>query len=550
MSISDFLKIETGRCIQCLQCLRSCDVNAIRYVDNKLFIHPQRCVKCGKCYENCPNGAIELRNLVPTANIQVKDNPITIASVSPTWVSEFRGVTMNQFVQGLKMLGFTHVSQSTHGAQQVIEKTRDNFKNSKPLVISSLCPVVNRLIETYYPQYLEYMNPVSMPETLHCRMLKKWYGEDAKVIYISSCVASKGNVVLDGTMMYSALKDWLDEEKIDLRALPKHGDNVFEPFLANTYHGYQLVSSAIEYFPQVDVQSASGLNRVMKMLKDINVQDVEDKVYLELFACEGGCLTSVGSIDKNNVLAKKLRFDKHIREGRLLVNNVLPEVEYAITRKDRGVERFAAAKDKEAVLRKMNITESGSLLDCGACGYNTCDEFANAVVMNMAEIRTCVWHQKNELTNNLQKIIEHIPYGFFIVNKDMKFENVNSIFCNAVGVDRNVLLSKKISIEKMVSFTDEIKDLFENGLESKSYEVIINGRDMKLKLYRLVGTNLIFGGVKNFFSSAAFDEAYVESVKKIIQDNVSSVQKIASLLGENISRTETLLSSIVDNKED
>ena len=268
MEVFDFIKIDKTKCISCLQCLRSCKVNAIRYVDSQLFIHPQRCVMCGDCYENCSYGAVEIKDVTDATMILPNKSEITIASISPTWVSEFRGVSMNQIISALKDFGFTHVSQATLGAEKVFEETRKNFSKNNRLIISSLCPVVNRLIETYYPHHLRHMNPVSMPETLHTRMLKKWYGEDAKVVYISSCVASVGNVVLDEILTYSTLKEMFEEKKIDIYSYPKEGENTFQPFMASNYHGYQLVSSAIDYFPDVDVQSASGLKRVSYTIKN------------------------------------------------------------------------------------------------------------------------------------------------------------------------------------------------------------------------------------------------------------------------------------------
>lgn len=550
MEITNFIEIEQAKCIECLQCLRGCDVNAIRYIDNKLFIHPERCVRCGKCYEQCPYGAVVVNGQSLCFNNAISKSEITIASISPTWVSEFRGVSMNQIVLALKQLGFTHVSQVVLGAEKVVRQTRKNLSSkNKPLVISSLCHVVNKLIEIYYPKYIEYLNPISTPETLHSRMLKEWYGKDAKVTYISSCLASYKNDILDGALTYIDLQELFERNSIDVHKFPYEGENHFQPFMATNYHGYQLVSSAIDYFPEVDVQSASGIPRVMSMLEDINVNDIEDQIYLELFACEGGCLTSIGSIDKNNMLAKKLRFDKHIRDGKSDNVSELPEVKFYKKRESKRVKRFAEEKDKEAVLRKMNITQSGSLLDCNACGYHTCSSFANAVVLNMAQVNSCVWHQKTSISQNLNSIIEHIPYGVFIVDNNMTFTNVNNVFCDTVGVDREVLLSGKVSIQKMISFSNEIKNVLHDSLQYKDYKILVNGREMRLDMHTLQQKDMVFGGLKNYFSSTSFNDEYVESVKKVIQENIISIQNIASMLGENVSRTETLLSSIVENKE-
>lgn len=549
MTTNNYFEVDNPKCIKCLQCLRSCRVNAIGYVNNNVFIHQKRCVSCGKCYEYCSNGAIKIKDCTTKCSEIIEQNEIIVASISPTWVSEFRGVSMHQMIAIIKKLGFTHVSQATLGATVSIEKTKRILEAKSPLVISSICPVVNKLIETYYPQCIKYINPISSPETLHCRMIKKWYGEDAKVIYISSCIASHENKVVDGAITFQELSNWIEEKKIKIETIPKNGCNEFDPYMATDFHGYQLVCSATKYFPENNVQSASGLNRVIHMLEDINIDSIEGSVYLELFACEGGCLTSVGSIDKANVLAKKLRFDKHIKDGKSCHNNKFPKINIYSSLEPRNITQDAQQQQKEDVLRKMNITQSGSLLNCAACGYHTCDDFANAVVLKMAEVNTCVWHQKNAISNNLAKIIEHIPYGFFIINSDMKFINVNEEFCKSVGVDRHILLSKEIDIDKLISFGQEIREMNNNPADNKRYEVLVNSREMKLNLFAYQQNELVVGELKNFLSSDQFSDEYVESVKNIIRDNVSAIQSIAHLLGENMSRTETLLSSITENKE-
>lgn len=549
MELSNFIRIERSRCVRCLQCLRSCDVNAIRYVDNDLVIKPNRCIKCGKCYEQCPNGSVEIRHYLRSAQQTVVENEIVVASISPTWVSEFKGVTMSQIVNGLKILGFTHVSQAVHGATKVIEETKRHFNKNTPFVISSLCPVVNSLIEIYYPDFTKYLNPVSTPETIHAKMIREWYGQEAKVIAISSCVAQKGNKNFDAAITFSALKDWFADQNIDVKSLPSNSEDVFEPFLATDNHGYQLVSSAINYFPSIDVQSASGIVRVKKMLEDIDVNGIVDNIYLELFACEGGCLTSVGSVDKNNMLVKKLLFDKHIRDSKQDHKNTLPDVEYERHRTSRMVDKFASEQQIESILRTMNISGSGSLLNCGACGYHTCHDFANAVVTNMAEINTCVWHQKNCLSNNLKKLIEYIPFGIFVVDNNLDVINVNSQFCDGVGVSSDALKNPNVALEALLPFTDQIKSMLDNPTGFKTYDIDVANKKMRLKLFSLQDGVLVCGTLRNRFASASYDDSYVQSVRNVIQDNLVSVQQIAYLLGENVSRTESLLSSILESKD-
>lgn len=54
-----FLRVDGERCLGCGVCVKVCDADAIRIVNQKAVIDLTKCIECGKCVETCPVHAIQ-----------------------------------------------------------------------------------------------------------------------------------------------------------------------------------------------------------------------------------------------------------------------------------------------------------------------------------------------------------------------------------------------------------------------------------------------------------------------------------------------------------
>ena len=189
MNVIDF---KPAKCSHCYRCVRTCHVKAITVKDQQAQIIADSCIYCGDCLNECPQDAkIYLSDLHKVKTWIAADVPIAV-SLAPSYRSLFHFNEPGQVFDALKRLGFTYIRETAEGAALVTNEYRKLLeKKDMKNIITTCCPSVNLLIETYYPSLIPYMAPVVSPMTAHARMLKDEYGPDVKVVFIGPCVAKK-----------------------------------------------------------------------------------------------------------------------------------------------------------------------------------------------------------------------------------------------------------------------------------------------------------------------------------------------------------------------
>ena len=58
-----------------------------------------------------------------------------------------------------------------------------------------VCPVINTLVEKYYPELVPQLAPIVMPIVAHGRMLRQEFGDDVKIVFITPCLAEAPEVL-------------------------------------------------------------------------------------------------------------------------------------------------------------------------------------------------------------------------------------------------------------------------------------------------------------------------------------------------------------------
>ena len=182
-------------CQDCYKCLRECPVKAIKVNDGHASIIPELCTACGHCVVVCPVKAKKVRDDVARAELLLKQNKKIYASLAPSWITDFPGVKKSQMINAIKQLGFTDVSETALGAQEVTAGLMELFNNSVPgIYISSACPAVVEFISKHASEFKGNIISLLSPLMAHTLLLGKHYGKDVNVVFFWSLYSKKARI--------------------------------------------------------------------------------------------------------------------------------------------------------------------------------------------------------------------------------------------------------------------------------------------------------------------------------------------------------------------
>lgn len=573
MNYSRPIHTEKNDCQDCYKCVRECPVKAIKIEDGSASIVEELCTFCGHCTEICPVGAKKVRNDLTLAKLVVNKNHKVVASIAPSWVTDFPGVSEKQMVTAIKMLGFTAVSETSLGAEVVSKETGKLIKDAgwdKNIAISTACPSVVELITKYYPQYIQYLTPVLSPLMVHGKLLKKWFGADTKVIFFGPCIAKKiesdnNKDIVDLALTFNDLAQWIEDEGIDLaEALPNDAEvGEFEPFRSRLGSLYPIDGGMISGIKEdatttdISFMTFSGSRGIKDALKDIDSYNGAPTLFLELLACNGGCISGPGTKSKESLAVKRFRVIDFMQMAPKKSDNP------TITNMDAGdisrrfielrpfpVRKYSSKEINEA-LSAVGKQSSKDELNCSGCGYDSCKEFAIAMILGNAERSMCVSYMRKVAHDKATVLLQKIPSGVVLVDDKMRLLECNRNFATMMGPETEMIYDANPGLEgafaeKLVPFHKMLSAALNTGQDQMERDVKVGAKKLKVSVFNIQKYKIVSAVVRDLTIPEVRNDEIARRTKDVIKENLETVQKIAYLLGENASRTEAMLSSILE----
>ncbi len=304
-----------NECHDCYKCIRECHIKAIKIQGGSASVINNKCIACGHCVTVCPAGAKRVRNDIEKVKIALIENKKIYVSLAPSWVGVY-DVSKEQMITSLKKLGFSAVSETALGAQEVSIEIANILNNSeKGLFISSACPVIDDYIRLYKPEFVSNIVPVASPALTHAKLLKETYGDDIEVVFIGPCIAKKNEAdenpdLLLASLTFDELNYWFREEFIDIENIKTDDDAKFVP--EHSYEGslYPIEGGMVETIKLVGIKdndvtfiNVSSLESFDKALNGIKSNEIKNKIFVEALGCSGGCINGPCiSADKSRIL--------------------------------------------------------------------------------------------------------------------------------------------------------------------------------------------------------------------------------------------------------
>lgn len=553
---------EQPECQDCYKCVRACPVKAIHIKEGKASVMEERCVLCGECVKVCPVGAKRVRNDIERVKRLLAQKKAVYVSLAPSFVSEFGEATPQQLIHALKKLGFAGVSETALGAQEVSAHIGSRLKNkSGELLISSACPTVVQYIKKYAPELSTHVTDLFSPVLAHCRLLRESFGQEIAVVFIGPCISKKYESdqyreLLNVAMTFSTLRSWLDAEGIDLATLNTESSDRFVPDSAQEGALYPIDGGMIAGIKancsvhEATFMSFSGLAHIKQLLKDLPTVRPDSNIFLELLACEGGCVNGPGTNSQAGTAMKRYNLIDYTtypeaeipRAPHLDIHN-----EYVV---DRITEPEYNQLEIQKALASVGKYKPVHELNCGGCGYDSCREFAVAMLGGKAERGMCVSYMRNLASKKANALLRSMPSGVVIVNDQLKIVECNQNFSRLLGEETCLVYNANPGmegalLEKVLPFSGYFKTVLDTGEDIvnkniKYNHVILNVSIFSIEMHQIVGAV-----IQDVTAPAIQKEQIIKHTRDVIDKNLKTVQKVAYLLGENASETEGILDSII-----
>jgi len=551
---------ESNNCQDCYKCVRECPVKAISIKDHKASVLHDLCIFCGHCISVCPVGAKKVREDLTYVKMLAHKKEELVLSLAPSFVCEFPDYNTEELFAAIKKLGFKDVYLTSDAAETVNAEINSHLNNKgNGVYISSCCPSVIQIINKYYPEFNNNILPFLTPMLAHGKWIRNKH-HNARIIFAGPCISKKNEHELnpgyiDGVITFGKLKDWLKEESI----LPEQMEASTQKLQASEGLLYPIEGGMVKGLKKLNpdsnvcYMSFSGINRVKDALEGLHNWTPDKPLFLELLSCPGGCINGPGSTRKVTSFEKRSLVHTYYKE---MANANFKAISLDIQQDLQTEPTVKLPKYSDDELRKAleHIYKHNAKdeLNCGGCGYESCKEFVQAMLDGRAEDTMCVSYMRKLAHNKATLLLEKMPYGVVIVDDKLDILESNDSFTKIVGEEALKLKEffptlEGINLNRIFKGHEHFTNVLESGADCVEKDLRIDNKLLHLSIFTIQPKKMLCGIIQNLKTPEVRKEEIVKRTRKVIQENLKTVQQIASLLGENASQTESMLNTIVES---
>ncbi len=415
------------KCRRCYTCVRECPAKAIQILDGQASVIQTRCIGCGNCVTVCSQNAKEVLSGIADTDALLAGPSRVAATVAPSYPAEFTECDPATLVAALRDLGFDSVHEVAFGADLVArEYARLLAEDRQGRHVATTCPAVVSYVRKYHPELLHSLAPITSPMIAVARALGRRLGPETSIVFIGPCIAKKGEAAfqefegeIDAVLTYVELRSMFAREGIDLAARPPADDEFDPPHgslggLFPLTRGLLQAAGLTEDLLAGDIISADGRHDFGDAIEDFKTGRTEARL-LDVLCCHG-CIMGAGFSSEGPVFSRRAEVSRTARERQGTFDQAAWEAAMAEFA-DLDLSRTFAAFDQrfdesppedelQAILERMGKSAPEDLLDCGACGYETCREHALAIWQGLAEVEMCLPYAVERLRHTVDELEE------------------------------------------------------------------------------------------------------------------------------------------------
>lgn len=311
-------RIDHDACISCGKCHQNCPYHAIVYIPIPCeevcpvkaiskdeygveHIDESKCIYCGKCVNACPFGAIFEISQVFDILQRLRNKEQMIAIVAPSILAQFSAPVENVY-GAIKAMGFEEIVEVAQGAMETTrreaEELKEKLEEGQPFMTTSCCPSYVQLAEKHIPDLKKYISSTGSPMYYTARIVKEKYPH-AKIVFIGPCVAKRKEVKMDPAVDFTLTFEEIGSvmEGLGIKVEEAKPFSVLYNSVREA-HGFAqsggVINAVKVYLKDEQVNAVQVANLTKKNVALLRAYAKTGKApaqFIEVMACEGGCVT-------------------------------------------------------------------------------------------------------------------------------------------------------------------------------------------------------------------------------------------------------------------
>ena len=502
------ISVDKEKCVNCQRCIAVCPVKMCNNGSGDYVAFDEKlCIGCGSCIEACTHGA---RKGIDDSELffdSLKKGEKIVAIVAPAAIVSFRGkdLELNGF---LKSLGVEAVFDVSFGAELTTKSYVEYIKNKNPdCIISQPCPALVSFIETYRPELIKYLAPADSP-MLHCaKMIKEFYTKYTgyKIAAISPCYAKRREFdetgICDYNVTMRSIQSYMEEKNIRIDSFPKveyENPAAERGVLYSTPGG--LMRTAERFIPSISekTRKIEGNPKVFLYLAKFSEANKNKKpcfTLIDCLNCENGCNEGAGTTNKGMHLDEMESFvENRMHDRRSYWEQKGHSKKSALKKLNKAIDEFwkpglydrtyvdrsayfhqkikePSQEEIQKIYRDMYKKTKADILNCGACGYEDCEQMAVAIYNGLNRPENCTHYtnilkdimneqHQEEVKQSVRKVVETGSEKLTENGRD-----VQTLATAARDMTESVSTSSS-AVEEMIANINSINSILEHNAES------------------------------------------------------------------------------------